>query len=527
MRNIVVALALSAFFPIHASPLSAQEVELTLPDDQSVRGSLEGFQGGKYRIRVEGKLRVISEDDVITLTILDRRTRPTSGLEEIEAAFGEGRTSDAMRAIHRMLDRIPFKNRELRMLALEQHREGISRLITGRNGKELRELTLAALEVFSTEEEGSLLQDLQREVRRRRTETGDDSFLLELAETLALLVHRMSVLSASAQASLPPLLEETAETARKKENRSAAWKLLRALVRVDASRGPALRELRLKLALEDARQKQVAGDVAGAIAATDEVLQLHPNHPSAFEIREEILFDKLQADLNRGGSASDRENMVHEFLRVAQKRENREWATAQLKAETSTQSLGAVVFEQMRKYYPVRPGATWRYRTGEPDAESREEEVFQVIRIRDVTETENGRRITGVVETEQGNSSVTRPFRVRVDGDSIFLSHTEGALLKFPLQRGSWWEWGGTLSGTGTQKHIRKVTSDSRTVTTPHGTFHNCIEITFSTELTRGGKSRRLESKEIYAPAFGLVKVEYLDPEFRRHNLELVEYRDR
>ena len=277
MRNIVVALALSAFFPIHASPLSAQEVELTLPDDQSVRGSLEGFQGGKYRIRVEGKLRVISEDDVITLTILDRRTRPTSGLEEIEAAFGEGRTSDAMRAIPRMLDRIPFKNRELRMLALEQHREGISRLITGRNGKELRELTLAALEVFSTEEEGSLLQDLQREVRRRRTETGDDSFLLELAETLALLVHRMSVLSASAQASLPPLLEETAETARKKENRSAAWKLLRALVRVDASRGPALRELRLKLALEDARQKQVAGDVAGAIAATDEVLQLHPN----------------------------------------------------------------------------------------------------------------------------------------------------------------------------------------------------------------------------------------------------------
>ena len=79
------------------------------------------------------------------------------------------------------------------------------------------------------------------------------------------------------------------------------------------------------------------------------------------------------------------------------------------------------------------------------------------------------------------------------------------------LQRGSWWEWGGILSGTGTQKHIRKVTSDSRTVTTPHGTFHNCIEITFSTELTRGGKSRRLESKEIYAPAFGLVKVEYLE----------------
>ena len=90
MRNIVVALALSAFFPIHASPLSAQEVELTLSDDQSVRGSLEGFQAGKYRIRVEGKLRVIPEDDVITLTILDRRTRPASGLEEIEAAFGEG-----------------------------------------------------------------------------------------------------------------------------------------------------------------------------------------------------------------------------------------------------------------------------------------------------------------------------------------------------------------------------------------------------------------------------------------------------
>ena len=36
-----------------------------------------------------------------------------------------------------------------------------------------------------------------------------------------------------------------------------------------------------------------------------------------------------------------------------------------------------------------------------------------------------------------------------------------------------------------------------------------------------------LESKEYYAPHVGLVKLEYMDSDFRQHNMELDDYRNR
>ena len=124
MRTIVLVTFLLSVFTFLTLPLVAQEVEVVCSDNQTIQGSLEGFQDGQYRIRVKGELKVIPEDDVITLTILDRREQSTSGLEGVEAAFGEGRIMDAMRAIHHMLNQIPFKNHDLRRLALEQHRTG-------------------------------------------------------------------------------------------------------------------------------------------------------------------------------------------------------------------------------------------------------------------------------------------------------------------------------------------------------------------------------------------------------------------
>ena len=80
MRNMAFAILFSSFIVALALPLQAQDVELVLSDNQSVRGTLEGFQEGKYRINVDGEIRVIPEDDVITLTIVSRRDRPTSEL---------------------------------------------------------------------------------------------------------------------------------------------------------------------------------------------------------------------------------------------------------------------------------------------------------------------------------------------------------------------------------------------------------------------------------------------------------------
>ncbi len=527
MRIVVIA-ACIFLFPMGGNmPLHAQEVEIVLSDDQSIRGSLEGFQGGNYRIRVDGNLRTIPEDDVITVTILERHSRPASGLEEIEAAFGEGRPGDAMKAIHRMLDRIPFTDREMRRLALEQHQIGISRLIKERNLKLLHEVLASSLTFLSTIEENGQLQALQREVDRRRTEFPTDSFNLDLAEAMAALIYRMAVLTPSAKASLPPILESLAELSRKKHKLTAAWKLYRALVRLDSSRARGLRDLRLKLALEDAREKMLSGDEEATVAASDEVLRLYPNHPGAFDIRETILFNRLQTNLTPPVSGEDRERLIHEFLRIAQKQENRDWATRQLKTETPPEKNDVLVIEQMRKYYPVRPGASWRYRVGKGNPEGSEPNQYNEMRIQEIEESENGRRVLAEIEFERGSSSTTRAVQIRIEGDSIFLRRGKGPNLKFPLKRGQWWDCGSFTSEKGTPNSVRKVTSDSRTVKTPYGTFNNCIEITHSSEYNEGGKFKRIETKEYYAPHVGLVKMEHMDPAYSQFNLELVDYRDR
>ncbi|MDP6958146.1 MAG: hypothetical protein QF645_04965, partial [Planctomycetota bacterium] len=196
MRILALAILFLTTFTLSAPILTAQEVEVILSDNQSIRGSLEGFQEGKYRIRVQGELKVIPEDDVITLTILDRREQSTSGLEGVEAAFGEGRIMDAMRAIHHMLNQIPFRKRDLRRLALEQHKTGIEHLLKQRDSKELQDTLLSSLEVFSSTEEEDLLQYLQKEVSRRTAELPDDPYTLSLGGVLSVMVHKMAVLSA-------------------------------------------------------------------------------------------------------------------------------------------------------------------------------------------------------------------------------------------------------------------------------------------------------------------------------------------
>jgi hypothetical protein len=527
MRTIVLVTFLLSVFTFLTLPLSAQEVEVVCSDNQTIQGSLEGFQEGKYRIRVRGELKVIPEDDVITLTILDRREHSTSGLEGVEVAFGEGRIMDAMRAIHHMLNQIPFKSRDLRRLALEQHRTGIDHLLKQRNPKELQDTLLSSLEVFSTPEEEGLLQHFQREVSRRRDERPDDPYTLSLAGVLSVVVHRMAILPAAAKETLPPLLERVADLARTKENKTVAWKAYRALVRVDPSREEGLRDLRMSVTMEDAAEKLAEGNIAGSVEAANEVLLLHPNHPGAFDVRETAIFNHLQSKLSKTSRKEERKRLIQEYLGIAQKNENRDWAMGQLKMEAPPEQLDALVFEQMRKYYPLRAGATWRYQLGKPNSGSNEPRSYREIRIREIDETENGRRVSGTVETEVGNSSSSKPLRIRVEGDSIFLSHGSGALLAFPLQRGHWWEWGGNSFRKEEQKHIRKVTSDSRTVKTPYGTFNNCIEVTFSTEFNQDGEAKRIESKEYYAPHVGLVKIDYLDPNYHQHNMELVDYRNR
>ena len=54
-------------------------------------------------------------------------------------------------------------------------------------------------------------------------------------------------------------------------------------------------------------------------------------------------------------------------------------------------------------------------------------------------------------------------------------------------------------------------------------TWTDCLVIDFTSTVEREGRPVSISSRSSYAPGTGLVKLEFLDPEFRKFSLELVE----
>jgi hypothetical protein len=53
--------------------------------------------------------------------------------------------------------------------------------------------------------------------------------------------------------------------------------------------------------------------------------------------------------------------------------------------------------------------------------------------------------------------------------------------------------------------------------------YADCLVVDFTSTVDRDGTPVSLTSRSTYAPGVGLVKLEFLDAEFRKFNLELLE----
>ena len=53
--------------------------------------------------------------------------------------------------------------------------------------------------------------------------------------------------------------------------------------------------------------------------------------------------------------------------------------------------------------------------------------------------------------------------------------------------------------------------------------YNDCLVVEFTSTVDRDGSPVSLTSRSTYAPGVGLVKLEFLDAEFRKFDLELVE----
>ena len=103
------ALALLAVLVL-ATPGLAQGVKVTLTDGTVVTGTLEGYEQGKYRVRIpNGTVRELEEHAVQEIVLTERPAgeRPSasasSATDAARAAFDRGDFDDALRQAGRQL----------------------------------------------------------------------------------------------------------------------------------------------------------------------------------------------------------------------------------------------------------------------------------------------------------------------------------------------------------------------------------------------------------------------------------------
>jgi len=96
-------------------------------------------------------------------------------------------------------------------------------------------------------------------------------------------------------------------------------------------------------------------------------------------------------------------------------------------------------------------------------------------------------------------------------------------LLRFPVRPGDAWSW--TSRGREFRRVVKSIGETVRTGDGPtEKNWTDCLIVDFTSALDRDGSPITLTSRSTYAPGVGLVKLEFLDPEFRKFNLELVDF---
>jgi hypothetical protein len=284
---------------------------------------------------------------------------------------------------------------------------------------------------------------------------------------------------------------------------------------VDSKRRDALKSLLVENALAQARALLDKGDTQGAAQAAKDAAAVDPDSAEAKRVLDAVEFAafRRRVDSEVGGPALAQ--ALQKFLERELKPEEREWAEQALQRASSTAKPQSA---QLSAYYPVKLGRTMVYRRGEgsstermhTDSVTREAELVRVYN----TSLETYREY-----------ATTKSYLVEIDRDAVYLPTTgeeREPLLKFPAKAGDSWSW---QSRRRDFKRTVKSLGESVSVGREGSArvFHDCLVVEFTSSLDREGVPVVLTSRSTYAPGVGLVKLEFLDAEFRKFNLDLLE----
>ncbi|HEX7896138.1 MAG TPA: hypothetical protein VF950_00055 [Planctomycetota bacterium] len=517
MRRFLLSIAAAALL---ALPAVAQSVRVTLSDGRAFEGELESFENGRYKIRLaDGSVREVEErsvKDIVLLERADRRADPSPALQA-RLAFERGDFDTVLRYSAQALHAIENERAALSELSRKAGQALIERSLERRDAAGLGDHLRRLVPGLTPEARQALLTQLAGRFSDLHKSSPEEGFTTSFAEVLAKLADEGAI-HADARAPLADVFLRLAESAVQREEWSQAVTLYQGAAKVDPKRKEALKAPSAAATLALGNRRLKTGDAAGALAAAQEVLALDAKSVEARRLVEDADFAKLkqELDVDYGMEAA---RLLKEFIARTARAEHRAWATESLRTRAGA-APGEIrapdVAAQMRKYFPVRPGRWVLYRRADGETQER-------IRTESVAREGDVLKVYCLLQQIYRDHKDEKTYAVEVERDAVMLP-TGGErepLLRFPVRPGDAWSW--TSRGREFRRVVKSLGETVRTGDGPtEKNWTDCLIVDFTSALDRDGTPITLTSRSTYAPGVGLVKLEFLDAEFKRFGLELV-----
>jgi len=503
-----------------ALPASGQVVKVTQTDGKVVQGDLLGYEKRRYRLRLEnGSLEEIEEarvQDVILISPTGDRPlgRDTGVLDAARSAFERNDLDLAMQKVAEALRSLDADRSQMAELAARVSTAYLERLLEQRDVVRFGDGLRQVVPTLTPAARKELYQKMAERLVDLDRSAPDSAFTSALADAVARLVDEGAIPEES-RAALADLLVQRAQREAEKKDYGAALTLIKGAIRVDSKRREALKGLFVEVALAQARALLEKGDTQGAAQAAKDAAAVDPDSAEAKRVLEAVEFAvfRRRVESEVGGPALVQS--LRTFMGRVVKPEEREWAEQALQRASSTSNPQSA---QLSTYFPVKLGRTMVYRRGEGTSTER-------LHTDSVTHEGDLVRVYNTSQETYREYATTKSYLVEIERDAVYLPTTgeeREPLLKFPAQVGDSWSW---QSRRRDFKRTVKSLGESVSVGREGSSrvFHDCLVVEFTSSVDREGVPVVLTSRSTYAPGVGLVKLEFLDAEFRKFNLDLLE----